>query len=81
MTRDKGDFNGWPLDRSPSTQLKYDLLAERFSTGLDSHRKRTLPQTSSSGVSILVMLVIQTAILLSMLIVAAIRFVVIELRK
>ena len=49
MSKNIPDFSGFPLDNSSSTNLKYDILASKFMTGIENHqrRKTTLP---SSGI-------------------------------
>jgi hypothetical protein len=37
------NLNGFPTDNSPSTQLKYDIVASKFMTGIENHHKRNAP--------------------------------------
>lgn len=33
-------YRGFPIDNSPSTQLKYDIVASKFMTDIENHNKR-----------------------------------------
>jgi hypothetical protein len=33
----------FPTDNLPSTQLKYDIVASKFMTGIENHHKRNAP--------------------------------------
>jgi len=37
------NLNGFPTDNLPSTQLKYDIVASKFMTGIENHHKRNAP--------------------------------------
>lgn len=37
------DLNGFPTDNSSSTNLKYDIVASKFMTGIRNHQMRTAP--------------------------------------
>lgn len=37
------NLNSFPTDNSPSTQLKYDIVASKFITGIENHHKRNAP--------------------------------------
>lgn len=43
MRNDIPNLNGFPTDNSPSTQLKYDIIANKFMTGIESHQRRNAP--------------------------------------
>jgi hypothetical protein len=40
------NLNGFPTDNSPSTQLKYDIVASKFMTGVENHQRRNAPVSS-----------------------------------
>ena len=45
------NLNGFPLDNSSSTNLKYDIVASKFLVGVRNHQMRTAPApVPSSGV-------------------------------
>jgi len=37
------NLNGFPTDNSSSTNLKYDIVASKFMTGIRNHQMRTAP--------------------------------------
>jgi len=39
MSNQISNFNGLPTDNSSSTNLKYDLIASKFMTGVENHNK------------------------------------------
>ena len=39
MSNHTSNFNGFPTDNSSSTNLKYDLIASKFMTGIENHNK------------------------------------------
>jgi len=43
MRNDIPNLNGFPTDNSPSTQLKYDIIAIKFMTALHNHNRRNAP--------------------------------------
>ena len=43
MNNDLPNLNGFPTDNSPSTQLKYNIVASKFMTGIENHQKRNAP--------------------------------------
>lgn len=45
------EFNGFPTDNSSSTNLKYEIIASKFMTGIQNHERRSAP-SQSSGVAI-----------------------------
>jgi len=40
MNNNLPSLNGFPTDNLPSTQLKYDIVASKFMTGIENHNKR-----------------------------------------
>lgn len=40
------DFNSFPTDNSSSTNLKYDIIASKFMTGIENHRRRKSPSST-----------------------------------
>jgi hypothetical protein len=43
MRNDFRNLNGFPTDNSPSTQLKYDIIASKFMTGIENRQRRNTP--------------------------------------
>jgi hypothetical protein len=41
------NLNGFPTDNSPSTQLKYDIVASKLITGMQNHQNRNAPVISN----------------------------------
>ncbi|MFP5436391.1 MAG: hypothetical protein ACLGH8_01225 [Bacteroidia bacterium] len=37
------NLNGFPTDNAPSTQLKYDIIASKFMTGIHNYQRRNAP--------------------------------------
>ena len=37
------NLNGFPTDNLPSTQLKYNIVASKFMTGIENHQRRNAP--------------------------------------
>jgi hypothetical protein len=48
MNNDSPNLNGFPTDNLPSTQLKYDIVASKFMTGIENHHKRNAPVSLSN---------------------------------
>jgi len=47
------NLNGFPTDNSPSTQLKYDIVASKFMTGIHNHNKRNAPISLSNDLGLI----------------------------
>ena len=47
------NLNGFPTDNLPSTQLKYDIVASKFMTGIENHHKRNTPVSLSNDLGII----------------------------
>jgi hypothetical protein len=43
MNNDLPNLNGFPTDNLPSTQLKYDIVASKFMTGIENHQQSNAP--------------------------------------
>jgi hypothetical protein len=41
------NLNGFPTDNSPSTQLKYNIIASKLMTGIQNHQRRNAPVISN----------------------------------
>ena len=48
MNKNTPDFWGLPTDNSSSTNLKYDIIASKFMTGIGNHKKYNSPISSQS---------------------------------
>ncbi|WP_171972482.1 hypothetical protein [Mucilaginibacter polytrichastri] len=44
------NLNGFPTDNSPNTQLKYDIMASKFMTGIENHHKRNASVSLSNDI-------------------------------
>jgi len=42
------DFNSFPTDNSSKNNLKYDIIASKFMTGIENHKRRNAPSSTSS---------------------------------
>lgn len=51
--KDNLNLNGFPTDDSPSTQLKYDIVASKFMTGIENHHKRNAPISLSNDLGLI----------------------------
>jgi hypothetical protein len=47
MKNNLPNLNGFPTDNSPSTQLKYNIVASKFMTGIQNHQRRNAPVISN----------------------------------
>jgi hypothetical protein len=47
------NLNGFPTDNSPSTQLKYDIVASKFMTGIHNHHKRNASVSLSNNLGLI----------------------------
>jgi hypothetical protein len=47
------NLNGFPTDNLPSTQLKYDIVASKFMTGIKNHHKRNAPVSLSNDLGLI----------------------------
>ena len=48
MNNNLPNLNGFPTDNLQSTQLKYDIVASKFMTGIENHHKRNAPISLSN---------------------------------
>ena len=64
------NLNGFPTDNSSSTNLKYDIVASKFMTGIRNHQMRTAPAPvpSSGVVSYLIGAVLELALWILLLV-------------
>jgi len=53
MNNDLPNLNGFPTDNLPSTQLKYDIVARKFITGIHNHHKRNVPVSLSNDLGLI----------------------------
>ncbi len=70
----KADFKSFfPTDNSSSTNLKYDLVASKFMTGIENHKRTQYHNSASnSGIFLFIVAIIQIAFGLLMLIIASV---------
>jgi len=54
MNKHIPDFSGFPTDNSSTTNLRYDIVASKFMTGVRNHDRRAAP-VQSSGVVLYVL--------------------------
>ena|GEM_PF-3213860 len=52
MQNNFSNLNGFPTDNSPSTQLKYDIVASKFMTGIENHHKRNASTSLSNDLGL-----------------------------
>ena len=64
--------NGFLIDNSPSTQLKYDIVTSKFITGFENHNKRNAPVPSPVAAIGLVGAVLEGIVVLLVLLVAVV---------
>ena len=76
MKDNTSSLNGFPTDSSPSTQLKYDIVASKFMTGIQNHQKRNTPPPSLVSSFSLIGAVLQGVVALLVLLVTAVYWVV-----
>ena len=53
MNSNLPSLNGFPADNSPNTQLKYDIVASKFMTGIENYHKRNTPVSLSNDLGII----------------------------
>ncbi|MNK23704.1 hypothetical protein D3C87_420020 [compost metagenome] len=53
MNQNTPNLNGFPTDNSPSTQLKYDIVASKFMTGIENHNKRNTRTSLSNDLDLI----------------------------
>jgi hypothetical protein len=68
------NLHGFPTDNSPSTQLKYDIVASKFMTGIENHHKRNVPVSIGSDLG-LIGAVVQIIVSLVVVIVLSLHWV------
>lgn len=71
------DFNSFPTDNSSTTNLKYDIIASKFMTGIENHRRRNAPASTSSVevVFYLIGAVLQLALAILVMVVVALHWI------
>lgn len=75
MSKNIPDFSGFPTDNSSSTNLKYDIVASKFMTGIRNHERRTAPTQSAGIVIYLIGAVLELALAILVMVVVGIRWV------
>ena len=68
------NLNGFPTDNRPSTQIKYDIAASKFMTGISNHDKRNATSSIANDLG-LVGTVLQIIVSLLVIIGAALHWV------
>lgn len=79
MTDNVPNLNGFPTDNSSSTQLKYDIVASKFMTGIQNHQIRNAPSPSIGIVFNLIGAVLQMVLALVVILGLVIKWVWIRL--
>ena len=69
------NLNGFPTDNSSTTNLKYDLVASKFMTGVENHQRRTAPTASVGIVFYIIGAVLELAVALVMMVFVGLRWV------
>jgi len=75
MTDNVPNLNGFPTDNSSSTQLKYDIVASKFMTGIQNHQMRNAPSPSVGIVFSLIGAVLRMVIALVVIFAFGIRWI------
>jgi len=75
MTDNVPNLNGFPTDNSSSTQLKYDIVASKFMTGIQNHQMRNAPSPSVWIVFNLIGAVLQMVMALVVILFVGIRWI------
>lgn len=69
------DYFGLPTDNSSSTNLKYDIIASKFMTGIQSHNRRSATVQSSGAIFHLIGAVVQSALAVLMILLIGLQWV------
>lgn len=69
------NLNGFPTDNSSSTQLKYDIVASKFMTGIQNHQMRNAPSPSVEILFSLIGAVLQLVLALVIIIGLGLRWI------
>lgn len=72
-SRDFNDF--FPTDNSSTTNLKYDIVASKFMTGIQNHQMRNAPSPSVDVVFSLIGAVLQMVVALVIVLFIGIRWI------
>lgn len=75
MTDNVPNLNGFPTDNSSSTQLKYDIVASKFMTGIQNHQTRNAPSSSVGIVLNLIGAVLQMVVALVVILFVGVRWI------
>lgn len=75
MTDNMPNLNGFPTDNSSSTQLKYDIVASKFMSGIKNHQMRNTPSPSVGIVFSLVGAFVQMVLALMVILFVGVRWI------
>lgn len=75
MNKNFPDFGGFPTDNSSSTNLKYDIIANKFMSGIRNHKRSITPTPSSSIVFYLIGAVVEFTFGILLLLLVGIRWI------
>lgn len=70
MRNDMSNLNGFPTDNSPSTQLKYNIVASKYMAGIENHQRRNAPAPSPLAALRFIVAVLQGMVALAILLVS-----------
>jgi len=75
MSKNIADFSGFPTDNSSSTNLKYDIIASKFMTGIRNHERRAAPTQSTGVVGYLIGAVLELALATMVMVFVGLRWI------
>ena len=69
------NLNDFPTDNSSSTNLKYDIIASKFMTGIENHKRWTAPTQSSGTVFYIIGAVLELAFAILVMVFVGLRWI------
>ena len=75
MSNDRDFHDFFPTDNSSTTNLKYDIVASKFMTGMQNHQMRNAPSPSVGVVFSLLGAVLQIVLALVVMLAVGIRWI------
>jgi hypothetical protein len=75
MNDNMPNLSGFPTDNLSSTNVKYDIIASKFITGIENHHKRNVPSLSVGIVFDLLVGVVHLAVALILFLLVGLRWV------
>lgn len=75
MNNNMPNLSGFPTDNSSSINVKYDIIASKFMTGIENHHKRNVPSSSVGIIFDLLIGVVHLAVALLLFLLVLFRWV------